>query len=291
MRVFVTGASGFVGSAIVKELLAAGHQVLGLARSEESAKSLAATGAEVLRGSLEDLDSLKRGASDSEGVIHTAFIHNFSQYEAAAATDKAAIEAIGSVLVGTNRPFVVTGGVGGLKPKNLLIDEDDAAPAFPRASEATALTFTDQGVRVSVIRLAPSVHDKGDYGFVPTIINIAREKGVSAYVGEGSNVWPAVHRLDAAHLFRLALEKGIAGSRYNGVTDEGVPTREIAEIIGKNLNIPVVSISPEEAAGHFGWMSRFIVMNMAATSAKTRELLGWESTHINLVDDLNQHYF
>lgn len=291
MRVFVTGASGFIGSAIVKELVAAGHQVLGLARSEASANSLTAAGAEVLKGSLEDLDSLKRGAADSDGVIHTAFIHDFSQYEAAAATDKAAIEAIGSVLAGTNRPFVVTGGLGGLKPRNLQIDEDDASPAFPRASEAAALALTDQGVRVSVVRLSPSVHDQGDYGFVPTLVNIAREKGISAYVGDGSNVWPAVHRLDAAHLFILALEKGIAGSRYNGVTDEGVPIREIAEVIGKNLDIPVVSISPEEAAGHFGWMSRFIVMNIPATSVKTRDELGWQSTHIGLLADLDQNYF
>ena len=291
MRVFVTGASGFIGSAIVQELLSAGHQVVGLARSEASASSLAKAGAKVLKGSLEDLESLKRGAADSEAVIHAAFIHDFSKYETAAATDKTAIEAISSALAGTNRPFVVTAGLGGFTPKNRLIDEDDAAPSFPRASETAAIAAADLGVRVSVIRLPPSVHDKGDHGFVPALITIAREKGVSAYVGDGSNVWPAVHRLDAAHLFRLALEKGMSGSRYNGIADEGIPVREIAEVIGRHLNIPVVSISSEEAAGHFGWMSRFIVLNAPSSSLKTREQLGWQPTHPGLIDDVNRHYF
>jgi nucleoside-diphosphate-sugar epimerase len=291
MRVFVTGASGFIGSAIVEELLGAGHQVVGLARSEASARSLTDSGAEAIIGSLEDVDSLKRGADDSDGVIHTAFIHDFSKFEAAAATDKTAIEAIGSALAGTGRPFVATTGLGGITAENRLINEDDPAPSFPRASETTALAAAGSDVRVSVIRLSQSVHAKGDHGFVPALIGIARKKGVSAYVGDGSNCWPAVHRLDAAHLFRLALEKGTAGSRYNGVADEGIPVREIAEVIGRHLNIPVVSISPEEAASHFGWMSFFIVMNNPASSKKTREQLGWQPTHPGLIDDLNKYYF
>jgi nucleoside-diphosphate-sugar epimerase len=292
MRVFVTGASGFVGSAIVQELLSAGRQVLGLARSEASAQAIKEAGAEVLRGSLEDIESLKKGAADVDGVIHTAFIHDFTKYEAAAQTDKAAIEAIGAVLAGTNRPFIVTAGTLGLKAsQGDLVTEIDAAPSVPRASEITALSLISSGVGASVIRLPPSVHDRGDHGFVPALIDIARNKGVSAYVGDGSNQWPAVHRLDAAQLYRLALEKGSGGSRYNGIADQGIPVRQIAEVIGQNLNVPVVSISPEEAVNHFGWMSRFIVLNSPSSSAKTREQLGWQPTHIGLIEDMNKHYF
>ncbi|MBD2756666.1 SDR family oxidoreductase [Spirosoma validum] len=292
MRIFVTGASGFIGSAIVQELLTAGHQVVGLARSEESAQALTRVGAEVLRGSLEDLDSLKKGAANADGVIHTAFIHDFSQYLAAAETDKRAIEAIGSVLTGSDHPLVVTGGILGLRTDGHFATEDDPAPGFPRASEATAMALAEAGVHASVIRLAPSVHDAGDQGFVPFIINTARKKGVSAYVGDGSNRWPAIHRLDAAHLFRLALEKGAVGARYNGIGDEGIPVREIAEIIGKHLNLPVVSIVPEEAASHFDWMGRFITFDSPATSVKTRQQLGWEPTNSGLIADLNVgHYF
>ncbi|GAB3557690.1 SDR family oxidoreductase [Spirosoma fluminis] len=292
MRVFVTGASGFVGSAVVQELLAAGHQVVGLARSDASAQVLIKAGAEVLRGSLEDLDSLKQGAADADGVIHTAFIHDFSQYEAASITDKAAIEAMGSVLAGSDRPLVVTAGTSGLKCADGLITEDGPAPVGPRVSELIGLSMAGLGVRASVIRLSPSVHDRGDHGFVPTLISIARDKGVSAYVGDGSNRWPAVHRLDAARLFRLALEQGVAGARYHGVADEGIPVRQIAEVIGQHLKLPVVSVAPDEAANHFGWMGRFIVINSPASSAKTRQQLGWQPTHPGLIEDLETgHYF
>lgn len=292
MKVFVTGASGFIGSAIVQELLNAGHQVIGLARSDESAKALQDCGAEVLRGSLEDTDSLKKGAGSSDGVIHAAFIHDFSKFEAAAATDKAAIEAIGSVMAGSRRPLIVTGGLAGIKPgSGGLVTEDDAAPAFPRASEATALALAESGIAASVIRLPPSVHDKGDGGFIPALIGIAKQKGVSAYVGDGSNQWPAVHRADAARLYRLALEKGAGGKRYNGIGDSGIPVREIAEAIGKHLNFPVVSKTAEEATAHFGWMGRFIVLDAPSSAKQTEEFLGWRPTGIGLLEDMNENYF
>lgn len=243
-------------------------------------------------GNLEDLDSLKKGATEADGVIHTAFVHDFANYLAAAETDKRAIETLGSALAGSTRPLVVTGGILGLRTDGIPATEDDPAPDFPRASEATAMSLAEAGVHASVIRLPPSVHDRGDYGFVPYIINTARQKGVSAYVGDGSNRWPAVHRLDAAHLFRLVLEKGTAGTLYNSIGDEGIPIREIAELIGRHLNLPVVSISPEEAVSHFDWMSRFIQFDGPASSEKTREQLGWQPTHPGLIDDLNAgHYF
>jgi len=291
MKVFVTGASGFIGSAVVKELLTAGHEVTGLARSDESAKAITDAGAQLLKGSLDDLDSLRTGASASDGVIHTAFIHDFSQYAKAAETDKAAIEAMGEVLKGTGKPLVVTGGILGLPKTNGVITEADAAPGTPRASEATAMALADAGVNASVIRLPPSVHDKGDKGFVPFIISMARKKGVAAYVGDGNNRWPAVHRLDAAHLFRLALEKAAKGSRYNAIGDEGIPVRELAEVIGKHLNLPVISVSTDKAADYFEWMGRFIAFDSPATGYKTRELLGWQPTHIGLIEDMQAHYF
>ena len=291
MRVFVTGATGFIGSAIVKELLGAGHQVLGLARSEASAQALTAAGAEVHRGALDDLDSLRRGAAASEGVIHAAFVHDFTQYATAGETDRHAIEALGEALIGSDRSLVITAGVAGFtlgRPAT----EDDSPAAGPRMSEQTALALAARGVRASVVRLSPSVHDYGDYGFVPTLINIARDKGVAAYVGEGLNRWPAVHRLDAAHLFRLALEKGVAGARYHGVADEGVPLRDLTAVIGQHLNLPVVSKSPEEAADHFGWMGRFVGMDAPASSALTQQRLGWSPTHLSLLAELEQgHYF
>ncbi|QDA59249.1 SDR family oxidoreductase [Hymenobacter jejuensis] len=291
MRVFVTGASGFIGSAIVQELRGAGHQVLGLARSEASAQALTAAGAEVHRGTLEDVDSLRRGAAAADGVIHAAFIHDFSQYMAAGETDRLAIEALGEALSGSDRPLVVTAGLAGFALGRPATEEDTPA-AGPRMSEQTALKLAAQGVRASVVRLAASVHDDGDYGFVPTLIRIAREKGVAAYLGEGLNRWPAVHRLDAAHLFRLVLEQGAAGACYHGAADEGVPLRDIAAVIGRHLDVPVVSKSPEEAADHFGWMARFVGMDAPASSALTQQRLGWHPSHRSLLADLEHgRYF
>lgn len=287
MRVFVTGATGFIGSAIVQELLGAGHQVLGLTRSEAGAQALAAAGAEAHRGTLDDLDSLRRGAAATDGVIHTAYGHDFSAYEAAGQADKLVIEALGQTLAGSGRPLVVTSGLAGLANGRLGTEEDVPGPS-PRMSEPTALAQVAQGVRASVVRLAASVHDHGDYGFVPTLINIARQKGVAAYVGEGLNRWPAVHRLDAARLFRLALEQGVAGGRYHGVADEGLPLRDLAAIIGQHLNLPVVSKSPAEAADHFGWMARFVGMDMPASSALTQQQLGWHPSQPSLLADLEQ---
>jgi nucleoside-diphosphate-sugar epimerase len=291
MKVFVTGASGFVGSAVVPELLQAGHQVLGLARSDASAQALLAAGAEVLRGDLTDLDSLKRGAAAADGVIHLAFIHDFSQYQSAAATDHQAIAAMGSVLAGSSRPLVVTSGLAGFEAGRLATEHDEPT-AGARTSEQAMLALVPQGVRASAVRLAPSVHDTGDHGFVPYLIQVARQKGEAAYIGDGSNRWPAVHRLDAARLFRLALEHGTAGARYHGVADEGLAFRDLAAIIGRHLNVPVVSKSVEEAPEHFGWMARFAALDMAGSSALTQQWLGWQPTHPGLLADLQQgHYF
>ena len=290
MKVFVTGASGFVGTAVVQELLNAGHQVLGLARSDESAQQLAAAGAEVLRGDLNDLDSLKRGAEAADGVIHLAFIHDFSQFQAAAATDQRAIEAMGAVLAGSGRPLVATSGFAGFALGRPATEEDTPG-AGPRSSEPAALALVPQGVRAMVARLAASVHDAGDHGFVPYLIQVAREKGKAAYIGDGQNRWPAVHRLDAARLYRLALEKGEAGARYHGVGDEGIAFRELAEEIGRHLGVPAVSITAEEAADHFGWMARFAGLDLAASSALTQERLGWRPTHPGLLADMDAHYF
>jgi len=296
MRIFVTGATGFIGSAIVQELIGAGHQVLGLARSDASAQSLAVAGAEVHRGTLEDLDSLRRGAIGSDGVIHTAFIHDFSNMAAAGKTDLHAIEALGAALEGSGRPLVVTSGIGLLAPGRLGTEADAADPKSAGghrvASEAATLSLETRGVRASLVRLPPSVHGVGDHGFVPFLIAIAREKGVSAYVEEGLNRWPAVHRLDAARLFRLAMEKGLAGSRFHGVADGGVPTRDIAAAIGRHLNLPVVAKSREDAPGHFGWLAHFFGMDCPASSVWTQEQLGWHPTQPGLVADLDgEHYF
>jgi nucleoside-diphosphate-sugar epimerase len=293
MRVFLTGATGFIGSAVVRQLIDAGHQVLALARSDASAKNVATAGADVHRGSLEDLESLRSGAAAADGVIHTAFIHDFSNYGPAAEADRRAIETLGGALAGSDRPFIVTGGTLLVDRKGPLATEEDASnPNFPRKSEEAALALAARGVRASVLRLPPSVHGKGDHGFVPRLISIAREKGVSAFVGDGLNRWPAVHRLDAAHLYRLALEKGSVGVSYHGVADEGIPTREIAEVIGRHLNIPVVSKSGEAAADHFGWIARFFGIDGPASSVQTRQRLGWQPVQPGLIGDLNaEHYF
>jgi nucleoside-diphosphate-sugar epimerase len=272
MRVFVTGATGFIGSAVVTELLANGHQVLGLTRSEEGAAALAAAGAEPIHGSLQDLDSLRRGASAADSVIHTAFIHDFSKFQENCEIDRQAIEALGDALAGSNRALVVSTGLP-------VPTEDDVPPPspFPRVSEETALALVERGVRAMAIRL-PQVHDRDKQGLVSYLIELARGKGVSAYVGTGLNRWPAAHRLDVAPLYRLALEKGSAGARYHAVAEEGVSLREIAEAIGSGLKIPVVAKSPEDAPGHFGWMSFFAGADLKASSALTQQRLGWHPT-------------
>jgi nucleoside-diphosphate-sugar epimerase len=283
MRVFVTGATGFIGSAIVKELLDAGHRVLGLTRSDAGAKAVAAVGAEVHRGSLEDLESLKRGAAAVDGVIHTAFIHDFADFAASVSKDKAAIEALTAALAGSNKPLIVTSGCLGLRT------EEEAPPAdFPRRSEQAGLAAVSQGVRAMVVRLPPSVHGDGDHGFVPALIKLAREKGCSIYVAEGQNRWPAVHRLDAAKLFRLALEKGSAGAVFHGVGDEGIATRRISEIIARRMNVPSVSKTPEEATALLGFIGHVLGLGGPSSSALTQERLGWKPTQLGLVEDLER---
>ena len=308
MRVFVTGASGWIGSAVVPELIGAGHQVIGLARSDASAAALTAAGAEVHRGTLDDLDSLRNAAAASDGVIHLAFKHDLAfsgDFQGAADADRRAVETIGEALAGSDRPFVLASGTLGAAPGRVATERDGhgvpdpavaamagAGPMTRRATAELVLSLASRSVRSSVVRLPPTNHGDGDNGFMATIVGIARDKGVSGYIGDGSNRWPAVHRLDFARLFRLAVEKAPAGSTLHAVADEGVPIRDIAEVIGRHLNVPVASIAPEDAPGHFTWLAGFIGLDSPASSALTRELMGWHPVHPGLIEDLDKgHYF
>lgn len=286
MRVFVTGATGFVGSAVVKELLGAGHQVLGVARSDAGAAALAATGAEVWRGSLEDPKGLADGARDCDGVAHLAFNHDFSKFVDNAKDDATAIAAMAAALEGSDRPLIVTSGVALLTPGRLATEAAPHSSMSPRASEKTAEEAAARGVRAMSVRLPPITHADGTGGFAGRLIEIAQEKGVSAYIGEGLNRWPAGHRDDAARIYRLALEKGGAGDRYHAVDEEGVPLREIAAAIGKKLGVPTVSKTAEEAPEHFGFLAMFAGVDMPASSQWTRQTLGWAPTHTGLLADL-----
>jgi len=291
MRVFLTGATGFIGSALVPELINAGHQVLGLARSDAGAQALAAAGAQVQRGDLEDLESLRSGASQSDAVIHTAFIHDFSKFVENCEIDRRAIEALGAALEGSKRPLLVTSGLG-LLVRGRTATEDDMPPppnpaTYPRASEAAGDALLARGVNVSVVRL-PQVHNTVKQGLVTYSIAVARQKGVSAYIGDGRNRWAAVHVLDAARLYRLALEKREPGARYHAVAEEGISARDIAEVIGRGLNVPILSMTPEEAAGHFGWLAMFAGLDIVASSAQTQERLGWRPVGPGLIADLEQ---
>ena len=306
MRVFVTGASGWIGSAVVPELIGAGHQVTGLARSDASAAALTAAGAQVHRGTLDDLDSLRSAAAASDGVIHLAFKHDIAfsgDFQGAADADRRAIDTFGEALADSDRPFLIASGTLGLAPGRVATEQDEhgpdsgAAPLIGGAQTRLAnaqmtLSLASRSVRSSVVRLPPTVHGDGDNGFMAALVGIARDKGVSGYIGDGSNRWPAVHRLDAAHLFRLALENAPAGSTLHAVADEGVPIRDIAEVIGRHLDLPVVSISPDDAGDHFAWLASFLAADSPASSTLTRELLGWHPTQPGLIDGLDKgHYF
>jgi len=289
MRIFVTGATGFIGSAIVQDLIGAGHRVVGLARSDRAAEALATAGAAVHRGSLDDLDSLRGGAADADGVIHAGFIHDFSRFAESCAIDRRAIAALGSALAGSDRPIVVTSGIGLLPQGRMATEESAAARHSPRvASEDAARAIAERGVRVSVVRLPPSVHGDGDHGFVPMLIALAGKTGVSAFIDDGANRWTAVHRLDAARLFRLAIERGGAGACYHGVAEERIAFRQVADTIGRRLGVPVVSRTTAQAAEHFGWFAPFAALDVPASSARTQEALGWRPTGATLLEDLER---
>jgi nucleoside-diphosphate-sugar epimerase len=299
MRIFVTGASGWVGSALLPDLMAAGHEAVGLARSDASVEAVSAAGAKVHRGSIDDLESLRAGAAAADGVVHLAFKHDFSDYAGAGASDLKAVETMGAALEGTGKPLVITSGtlmLSVIAPGRLGTEQDRPGPdaaGLPRiASELLALGLAERGVRASVVRLSPTVHGLGDRGFVPSLIGIARDKGVSAYVGDGSNRWPAVHRFDAARLFRLALESAPAGSVLHGADEQGVPLREVAGVIGRHLDVPVASVTAEEAGAHFGFLGFAVPLDNPTSSAATRELLDWRPSHPGLIADLEEgHYF
>ena len=291
MRVFVTGASGWIGSATVDELLAAGHEVTGLARSDASAAALRAQGVRVLRGDLDDLASIRRGAEDAEAVIHLANKHDWSNPANSITAERAAVQTIGDALVGTNRPFLLASGVAGLNRGRPAAEDDPSpfhGPDSPRGgSENLALDFVDRGVHTVSLRFAPTVHGTGDHGFIGTIAAVARDKGVSGYPGDGTNLWAAVHRSDAARLVALGLAKAPAGARLHAVAEDGVPSRVIAAAIGRAFGLPVAPIAPEDVQGHFGWIGTFFSMDLAATSTKTRELVGWEPAGPTLIDDID----
>ncbi|HEY0649519.1 SDR family oxidoreductase [Phenylobacterium sp.] len=289
MRVFVTGATGWVGAAVIEELIASGHRVLGLTRSDSGAALLTAAGAEVHRGSLEDPDSLRQGAALAEGVVHTAFNHDFSRYAENSEMDRRAIEALGAALEGSDRPLLVTSELPFLASGGVATETDAFHPVpgpYVRQSEAAVDAVAARGVRAAAVRMPLSVHGEGDHGFVPVVINLALAKGVSAYPGDGLNRWPATHRRDVARIFRLALERGAAEGPYHAIGEEGVPFKAIAEVIGQRLNVPVVAISSEESADHFGWFAMFAEMNLPATSHRTRALLNWEPTEPGLLSDM-----
>jgi nucleoside-diphosphate-sugar epimerase len=305
MRVFVTGASGWIGSAVIPELIGAGHQVVGLARSDASADALTAAGAEVLRGTIDDVDRVRDAAAGSDGVIHLAFKHDIAfagGFAGAAEADRRAIETFGEALAGSGRPLVIASGTLGLAPGRVATEADGREPdatlpaliggAHARLANAhLTLALASRGVRSSVLRLPPTVHGNGDHGFMATLVKIARDKGVSGHLGDGSNRWPAVHRTDAASLFRLAVESAPAGSTLHAIGDEGVPIREVAEVIGRHLRVPVRAIAPDDAAAHFTWLANFIGVDSPASSALTREMLGWRPTNIGLIADLDQDHY
>ncbi len=307
MRVFVTGASGWIGSAVVAELLGAGHEVIGLARSDASAAAITSAGATAHRGTLDDLDSLRGAATAADGVIHLAFKHEIAfsgDFQGAADADRHAVETFGEALAGSDRPLVIASGTLGIAPGRTATERDGQGPADvsmaahgpgPQTRRNTAefvLDLASRGVRSSVVRLAPINHGDGDHGFAAALVGIARTTGAAGYIGDGSNRWPSAHRLDSAHLFRLAIEAAPAGSTLHAIADEGVPIREIAEVIGRHLNLPLMSVAPEDAAGHFSWLAGFIGLDAPASSALTRELMGWQPVQPGLIEDLDQgHYF